>query len=298
MTDRNTVLGYAAGAAAGISYGMNPLFAKHLLAEGVPVSFMLMFRYGIAMVIMLGWILLRKEKLSVNPKQAGILFVLGILFSASSLTLFQSYRFVPSGLATTLVYLYPALVALTMVFRGVFPSWQNWVAIIATFMGVAILSMPNGSQNFRWEGIAFACASALVYAWYLVIVNVSGTIKGVSSHVLTFYALLVGTVWFSSMAAADNAFPTQVSFGAVEVGCLIGLAVFPTLISLLTLAISTRKIGATRTSILGVFEPLTAILIGTCVFGEPFTIKVAAGAGICISAIIFMIISPGKKQKV
>ncbi len=37
MTDRQkTIIGFAAGVAAGVSYGLNPLFGKPLLDGGVP----------------------------------------------------------------------------------------------------------------------------------------------------------------------------------------------------------------------------------------------------------------------
>ena len=41
---RNRLTGYTAGIIAGISYGMNPLFGKELLAGGAPVSSVLFFR--------------------------------------------------------------------------------------------------------------------------------------------------------------------------------------------------------------------------------------------------------------
>jgi len=78
-------------------------------------------------------------------------------------------------------------------------------------------------------------------------------------------------------------------------GNLLGLAVVPTMISMLTLAVSSRYIGPTKTSILGVFEPLTAIMIGTVLFGEPLTPKMAAGVAICVGAVVFMILKPGRK---
>ena len=80
-------------------------------------------------------------------------------------------------------------------------------------------------------------------------------------------------------------------------GNLIGLAIVPTMISLLALAMSTRYIGPTKTAVLGVFEPLTAILIGTLLFGEPLTARMAVGIAICVAAVIFMILKPGKRTR-
>jgi drug/metabolite transporter (DMT)-like permease len=70
---------------------------------------------------------------------------------------------------------------------------------------------------------------------------------------------------------------------------LVGLAILPTVVSTATLAIATRNIGATKASVLGVFEPVTAILIGTVVFGEALTTNIIVGILLSIAAITFMI---------
>ena len=69
------------------------------------------------------------------------------------------------------------------------------------------------------------------------------------------------------------------------------------MISMLTLAMSSRYIGPTKTAVLGVFEPLTAILIGTFLFGETLTAKMAVGIAICVAAVVFMILKPGNAAR-
>jgi drug/metabolite transporter (DMT)-like permease len=71
---------------------------------------------------------------------------------------------------------------------------------------------------------------------------------------------------------------------------LVGLAILPTIVSTATLAIATRNIGATKASVLGVFEPITAILVGTFVFGEALTSNIITGILISIVAVTFMIL--------
>ncbi len=287
--------GIAAGIIAGISYGTNPLFAKPLLDSGVPVLVMLFFRYTISAVLLASWMLLRKESFAVKQQQLGLLALLGLLFAGSSLFLFFSYEFIPSGLATTLVYLYPVFVALIMVFLRFYPSWQTWISIGATFAGILLLSKPSGNGEVQFIGIFLAILSALSYAFYLVIVNRSKRIKQVSERSLTLYALLTGACLFASIRAIQGGSIIHGIDSFSDWGNLLGLAVVPTMISLLALALSSRYIGPTKTSILGVFEPLTAIMIGTLMFKEPLTGKMLAGIAICVAAVIFMIARSGKK---
>ncbi len=292
ISDRR-VIGLLCGIVAGISYGTNPLFAKPLLESGVPVLVMLFFRYALSATLLGIWMVLNGEKLSTSRRELGLLVVLGLLFAGSSIFLFASYEFIPSGLATTLVYLYPVFVALIMVFLHFYPSWQTWLSIVATFGGIILLSSSSQGADIQLPGIFLAVLSALSYAHYLVIVNRSSRIKNVSERTITFYALATGTVLFFIMRLIQGGSLVEGVDTPADWANLVGLAIVPTILSLLTLAVSTRFIGPTKTSILGVFEPLTAILIGTALFGEPLTWKMGLGIAICVAAVVFMILKPG-----
>ena len=261
---QKTVLGFAAGVAAGVSYGLNPLFGKPLLDSGVPVLSMLFFRYAISVVLLGVWMAFRHESFRVNGREMRLLILLGCLFAASSVFLFESYRFIPSGLATTFVYLYPVFVALIMVGLHVYPKWQVWLSIVATIVGVVLLSWPSAGVEIHWIGI------------------------------VPFYGLVVGAIAFLTYLLIDGTHVLQGIDTTAEVLNLIGLAIFPTMIAMLTIALSTRLIGPTKTAVMGAFEPVTAILVGTIVFSEPLTTNIIAGIAICIAAVLFMIMSERK----
>ena len=292
--DRRRLAGYFAGIAAGVSYGTNPLFGKALMESGVPIMVMLFFRYGIAAILLALWMLCRKESFRASRRELRLLVLLGLFFAGSSITLFCSYEFIPSGLATTLIYLYPVFVALIMVFLRIYPSWQTWLSIVATFGGIFLLSAPSGNVQIRLPGVLLAIGSALCYSFYLVIVNRSKRIRKVSEHTLTLYSLVTGAILFAVIRTVQGGGMLDGVDSAADWGNLIGLAVVPTMISMLTLAMSSRYIGPTKTAVLGVFEPLTAILIGTLMFGETLTAKMATGIAICVAAVVFMILKPGK----
>ena len=242
-----------------------------------------------------GWLLLRKEDFRVTWHQARRLLLLGLLFSLSSLTLFQAYHYIPSGVATTIVFLYPVLVALIMMFLKVYPTWQVWVSIIATFIGVLFLCRTDGTHALQWRGLALSFASALSYAMFIVIVNRSRSVHRISNSMLTFYALLTGVAIFSLHALVAHVPLLAGLHGVMPWFNLLGLAVLPTIVSTATLAMATRIIGATKASVLGVFEPVTAILVGALAFGESITVNIVIGIILTMAAIVFMIVSPGRK---
>lgn len=294
--DKRRILGYIAGILAGISYGTNPLFGKALMESGVPVMVMLFFRYAFAALFLAALMLFKKESFKAKRNNLGLLILLGLFFAGSSITLFCSYEFIPSGLATTLIYLYPVIVALMMVFLRIYPGWQTWTAIAVTFVGIVLLSTPSGDVPIRPVGVLLAVGSALCYSFYLVIINRSKRIRNVSEHTLTFYSLVTGAVLFAVIRTVQGGGMLTGIDTLSDWGNLIGLAIIPTMVSMLTIAISSRYIGPTKTAVLGVFEPLTAILIGTLLFGEALTTKMAAGIALCVAAVIFMIVKPGGKK--
>lgn len=288
MSSKSSVAGYAAGIAAGVSYGFNPLFAKYLITENIPVYTILLYRYAIAAVLMLALMLICKESPRVRKDQLPLLLLLGIIFAGSSIGLFEAYNYIPSGLATTIIYLYPVFTALIMLFLHKSPTPKTWVAIGVTLAGVILICLPSGGVVLKIAGLVLSVMSALCYALYLVIVNNSRHISDVSAHTITLYGLATGAVLFTAISVINGYPIVGVFHTGVEWGCILGLAIIPTLISMLALAIATRSIGPSKTAVLGVFEPLTAILIGLLAFGEKLTPSIICGIVLCIAAITFM----------
>ena len=286
---RNAIIGYPAGIITGITYGLNPLFAMPLIAQGAAIETILFFRYSIAVLVLGAYLLIRKASFGVTWKQAGVLIALGVLYTMSSLLLFESYHYIASGLATTLVFLYPVIVALIMVFLGVVPSWPVWLAIAATFGGVIMMTQGGEGYAIDPTGVILSVGSALSYSLFIVIINRNRKIADISNTLLTFATLSVGTIIFLSKMMISE---TEMMAGIEGVGSwlnLIGLAILPTIVSTATLAVATRNIGATKASVLGVFEPITAMLVGTLIFGEPLTMGIIMGISIAIGAVTLMI---------
>ena len=283
------MIGYPAGIITGVTYGLNPLFGVPLMQGGAAVESILFFRYGIAVLLLGAFLWLTKQSFRVSLKEGAILLSLGVLYTCSSICLFEAYNYIASGLATTLVFLFPVLVAIIMVFLKVVPSWPVWLSIGATFVGVIIMTQGESGEVANPIGILLSIGSALAYALFIVVINRSKTISSISNTLLTFYALLTGVVIFLFKILFADVDITAGIEGAAAWGNLVGLAILPTIVSTATLAIATRNIGATKASVLGVFEPITAILVGTLVFGEALTTNIVVGILIAVVAVTFMI---------
>ena len=179
---RNAIIGYPAGIITGITYGLNPLFAVPLMNNGASIESILFFRYTFAVVLLASFLILTRQSFRITARQAGVLLALGLLYTSSSIFLFEAYNYIASGLATTLIFLYPVLVAIIMVFLRVVPSWPVWLSIAATFGGVIIMTQGSGGDSLNPIGIALSLGSALVYALFIVIINRSKAMPRYPTH--------------------------------------------------------------------------------------------------------------------
>ena len=294
MKNKSTWWGYLAGILSGITYGMNPLFGVPVLNKGLDVNSLLFYRYGMAVLLMLVFMLVAGKQLRISWKQFGLMTIVGTLFTLCSITLFISYKFIPSGIATSVLYVYPIMVAVIMMFFGQRPSWQTWVSIFAGVAGAVLLSLNGEGGLIDWRGIVLVVLSGLCYTLFIIIVNQSKEVKALPNLTLTFYCFLIGTIvlfFFTKCGMSLKRMPATWCWLNV-----IGLAILPTALATITLAAATKAIGATKTSVMGILEPLTAIFIGVAAFHEPFTLNVAIGVVLILFSILFMILTTKKGE--
>lgn len=279
--------GYILAAIAAATYGMNPLFALPLYQAGMNPDSVLFFRYLIAIPILGVMIKARGRDFKLKRKEVLPLIVMGLLVSLSSLTLFQSYNFMEAGIASTLLFVYPIMVALIM--AAFFKEKVKLLTILCIIMalgGIGLLFKGGDGSTLSLTGILLVMTSSLSYAIYIVGVN-RPILRNVATLKITFYVLLFGL----------SLFWVRVDFGTSLMlpdkwylwFNLIALAVFPTVISFLCTTSAIQYIGSTSTAVLGALEPVTAVCFGVLVFGELLTVRNVFGIILIILAVTFIV---------
>ena len=283
--------GYVFAALAAASYGTNPVFAKPLYADGMNPDSVLLFRYafGIALLGLLmlwnGW---RRHNLStafrVSRHSLPQLVILGILMALSSLTLFLSYNYMPVGIASTLLFTYPILVAVIMTL--VYHEPMSWLVVICLLLATSGVGMlceqgetplnTSNLSNSPWGvspfmiGALLVLLSSLSYAIYLVGLNKT-RVRTIASMPVTFYVLCFGFLLFVWRICFGGAF-TLPQHGVMWLN-LIALGLLPTVVSLLLTAWAIQRIGSTQTALFGALEPVTAVALGIIFLGESINLR-------------------------
>lgn len=298
------IKGYLYAALAAAAYGTNPIFAKPLYADGMNPDSVLLLRYLLALLLMGAIILLQsigkkdrsiRQAFGIQRHTLPQLVLMGMLMSASSILLFMSYNYMPVGIASTLLFCYPIMVAVIMTLC--FHERLSWLVVGCLALasaGVALLCKGDEGADAAISdsfliGFLLVMASSLSYAIYLVGLNKT-RIRTIAPMPVTFYVLLFGlSIYVVRIACGvPLVMPHTLS---MWLNCL-GLGLFPTVISLVFTSRAIQSIGSTQTALLGAFEPVTAVGLGVIILGE--TVSVREAIGMCL---IFLAVSLVVKRR-
>lgn len=281
--------GYLLGAIAAVTYGMNPLFALPLYQAGMNPDSVLFFRYLFGIVVLGVMLKVRGRNFRIQRKDILPLAVFGLLLSVSSLTLFESYNHMDAGIASTLLFVYPLMVALIM--AAVFKEklkLQTLLCIALALGGIGLLYKSSDGSTLSLTGTLLVFLSSLSYAIYIVGIN-RPALKDMATLKVTFYVLLFGLSLFIGRFLCGGEMVVPDSDHWYLWGNLIALGVFPTAISFLCTTSAIQYIGSTPTAILGALEPVTAVFFGVVVFGEVVTPREFTGLVVIVLAVSWVV---------
>jgi drug/metabolite transporter (DMT)-like permease len=193
-----------------------------------------------------------------------------------------------AGIASTILFVYPVMVAVIMaIFFKEKVSIVTVLSILFALIGIGLLYKGDNGSTLSTIGVLLVMLSSLSYALYIIIVNKS-SLK-MSSIKLTFYVLLFCTLTIVLNSFIGHNQPIQLLTTPFTWMFAVMLALVPTVISLVLMVIAVHSIGSTPTAIMGALEPLTAVIIGVVVFGEAFTLQLALGILMILTAVMLII---------
>lgn len=281
--------GYLIGAVAAASYGTNPLFALPLYQEGMTPDSVLFFRYMLAIPVMglMLWVRRGKGEFRISAQQSLKLFLMGLLMALSSLSLFLSYTYMDAGIASTLLFVYPIMVALIMAIGfGEKVSSSTGLCIVMALVGIGLLYRGPDGSTISLSGTILVMVSSLTYAIYIIGVNQT-KLRDMPTLKVIFYVLCSGLFVFACKIFITDSFTAPRYY--LSWLNLLGLAILPTAVSFICTTSAIQLIGPTPTAILGALEPVTAVAIGVLLFGETLTPRIILGILLILLAVSIVV---------
>ena len=284
---KDIVKGYLCAFISAFTYGLIPLFMIPIKKEeSFSVDATLFYRFLIASGAIVFFLFYQKERLRISFREGLIMNLLGILYALSAEFLFLAYDYLSPGIASTIFFSYPIIVALVLILfykeKLTIPTLLSLLLVVA---GVGVLSIKKG-EALNYIGLGISLLGALVYALYILIVN---KVRIESSGVkISFYSMLFSSLYFliKSLLLRESII---ISSWALA-GDLTLFAIITTSLSLVTLVYAVRYIGSTPTAIMGAFEPIVAVLISVGLFGEQLTPSLVIGGMVIITGVLIDIL--------
>lgn len=276
------------------TFGMIPLFANTAMLEGINNDTILVYRYVIATLVYGIYLLFRRTDMRVKADALWEVIWVGVGgYGLTAFFLFLSYHYMPTGVATSIHYLYPVVVAVFMaLFFKERLSLLVKCGIILAIAGVYFLSWSSG--EIKWVGLIYALMTTLTYGTYIVSLN-RPRLKAMDPDVLTFYVLAFTAVFYLIVALGRGnltlIWEPHFLFNMSMLGIL------STVISARLLVSAVKLIGSIPSSVLGTLEPITAIAVGLFFFHEHMNGLNFIGLLMVIVAVLIVVIYMKKPAK-
>jgi drug/metabolite transporter (DMT)-like permease len=282
--------GLAMAAAGAIAFSGKAIIVKLAYRHGVDAVTLLMYRmlFALPLFVALAWWAGRGQP-PLAPRDLRLVAVLGFSgYYLASFLDFAGLQYISASLERLILYLNPTLVlALGALLYGRRVTLRQALALAVSYAGVLLVFghevRLSGADTLLGAGLVFA--SALSYAVYLLL---SG------EHVQRLGALRL-TGWATTVACVLCIVqflllrPLQAAVVAPEVIWLSLLnATLCTFAPVILVMLAIARIGAVLTAQTGMIGPLSTLLLGVWLLGEPFNAWIAAGTVLVLAGVALL----------
>lgn len=285
--------GYLFAIFSAVIYGLMPLMASHIYADGVNAMTLVFLRNFLALPVLAVMAFCQQKTLKVPVKSlGGTAFLAAFGCCITPVLLFSSYHYIPSGTATTIHFVYPAIVVLIgIAFLKKKAQLGTVLSLLLCLCGICLFYKPGG--DFHWGGAGLALLSGVTFAIYVAMLPVlrHGKVEG---FLFTFYIALCSSVMMAVSCLATGNFALPQSLTGWGWCLLFALGV--TAGAVVLFQQGTFRIGAERASILSTFEPITSVVAGVLFMGETIGVRDYAGVALVLAASVLIAVFDMKKK--
>ena len=270
---------------SGIVFGVMPSTVAFCYAQGANKLLVILFRYLVLTAVLLPIVLKQKNTWSLYRKNWKKFLALSLASACTPLLLYSAYNLLPTGVVTTIHFLYPTVVALICVL--IFHEKLSKLKLACLILCVSgmLLMLDTSGLAFSAAGFAIAVASSFTWATYIVLLDKLDFQEATSIQIM-FGVSLNGIVL--ALIAAGVSGMLAVSMTTVGWLALIGTSIFISVCGGLFFAIGVRETDAQVSAIASTLEPITSLLVGVLLLNEEITWTSAIGAVLILTAVVLL----------
>ena len=285
---RGQIVGYAFAVLQAVLYSTMGIFGKLLYATGMDSHEAVILRFTCSTVLLGAFMLVwRKERLVSRQRTV---YLQAVFYFVSAFLYFFAVERMNAGITTVFFYLYPAMVA--AINLAVFHerlTVSTAVAFVLSIMGLVLISgIVGGELKLDPIGLVFALASALSFAIYTVLIQVTGRTEG--SFTVTF--TLSWTSLIASCVVFAPSVPTMLALTPYQIGIGCMMAFANTILPVTLYIQAVKRIGGTKTSLIGISETPFSLVFAFLILGEIIAPLEGAGILFIVGGIVAITVGP------
>lgn len=279
--------GLALALAGSIAFSGKAIIVKLAYRYGVDAVTLIMYRmlFAAPLFALIAWWSGRGKPALSKRDWLGILGLGVSGYYLASFLDFLGLQYVTASLERLILYLNPTIVlVLGMLFFKKKVTLRQLLAIGVSYAGVLVVFGHEVSFESRNVplGTALVFASAVSYAVYLVysgeLVQRLGSLRLVGWASLVACAFCIGQFLVLRPLSAAAVAPEVIWLSVLN-------ATLCTVAPVLMVMMAIERVGATLAAQTGMVGPLSTLLMGVAILGEPFTPWIAAGTALVLAGV-------------
>lgn len=267
--------GYGEIITASVFWGTAGIFAK--MISGMSAQSIIFYRVAIAFAVFFLFFILsgNLSRLKLSDKRS-YLVLFSVLQVITMLAFFESIMNGSVPVAVLLLYTAPVYVTIfSPKLLKERSTGKGWVALVLSISGVILIVDPgNIDFSVRSTGIIAGILSGISYAFQIM--TSRHISKSYSGYNQAFWSFLIAALLLLPAATVPSDIVLENSM------YLLMLAVFPTILAVSLYFNGLKKVRATNASILGLIEPLSAVIFSIIILHDSISMPVMLGGALIL----------------
>ena len=277
--------GIGATLISAVYFGFVPLLMKTVYASGGNSFTAAFLRFAFSIPLLYIFAKSRGIDLRISLNELKHFIIMTVFgYAGTTILIFSAYNFIPTGMATTIHFLYPTftVVGLMLFFRENIKPLKI-VCVVLCLVGVMLFNQSGGEISV--VGILLALCSSMTYAFYTIYLSKS-ILRDMEPPKRLLYMHSIGTVMMGIIGLISGRLEFTMAplgwgimFLTANLTCFIGAMLYQ---------IGVKHIGSANAAMLSTFEPITSVIVGVIAYNEAMTLRIVLGilAILCSTLII------------
>lgn len=273
-----------------VFFGLMPLLARIVCQNGGNLMSVAFYRFFLALLPLCLYLRAHHISFAISRGRLEKIAKLAVLgYGGTAFLLYMSYRFIPSGMATTIHFGYPVFVLLgSILFLGRRPRPQKLLAVLFCAAGIFLFYNGEVGGDFSGKtlsGFALAFVSSITYAFYILYLEHSG-LQELPTLKLIFYMNAISAVILLAGNLATGSLDITMNWKAWAAMLILSLGA--SFVSVAFFQKGEAIVGAQDAAILSTFEPITSVIVGILLLKEPLNLSIAVGCLLILAAAVMV----------